>query len=263
MPALLRAEGRRFDWVIRGRRFVSFCDPRCHALDAIVEPGTVEAVETECIATSGDRDDEALMLELLRRTLGEQFNADLSYDRDNRAYHFRAPVPLAPREYEYRSLREQTSATVVQLYPDRKRPDRLHCVRHHAFVPRFERIGDDWYVSISPTFYFSEDGSRPHRFGSVLLAGKKRLDRSASVRGQALMWRHLLAADGAPAKVQSLFAFDDEPERRTPVLRFIPLDPVTMERSVPEDAWVTTDPNAARLRAVADEGPAASMGRLV
>src|SRR5215208_5121757 len=76
---------------------------------------------------------------------------------------------------------------------NKKKPERLHSVRHHAFVPRFERIGDDWYVSITPTFFFSENGSRPHRFGSVLLAGKKKLDRNASVRGQVLMWRHLLA----------------------------------------------------------------------
>lgn len=263
VPALLRAEGRHFDWVIRGRRFVSFRDPRDTALESIVEPDTVEAVDTESVAASDDRDDEVVTIELLRRTLEDQFAADLAFERDGRAFFFRAPDPLAPREYRYRSLREFTSATVVQLYPDRKKPDRLHSVRHHAFVPRFERIGDEWYISITPTFFFTENGSRPHRFGSVLLAGKKKLDRNASVRGQVLMWLHLLANnDAGEAAMPSLFAFAADPAAAS-YLRFVPLQPVTMDRSVPEDAWVNTDPNATRMKAVPESDAAASLGVLL
>jgi hypothetical protein len=264
VPALLRADGQHFDWVIRGRRFVSFRDPRGRALEAIVEPDTVEAVETGCVAASDGRDDEVVMIELLRRTLEDQFGPDLAYDRDGRAFYFRAPDPLAPRDYRYRSLREFTSATVVQLYPDKRKPDRLHSVRHHAFVPRFERIGDDWYLSMAPTFFFSEDGSRPHRFGSVLLAGKKKLDRNASVRGQVFLWRHLLANnDAGEAQAPSLFASAADPASASPFLRFTPLEPVTMERSVPEDAWVTTDPNATRMRAIPEPEAAGSLGVLL
>lgn len=263
-PALLRADGRHFDWVIRDRRFVSFRDPRDGALEAIVERDTVEAVDTGCVAASDDRDDEVVMIELLRRTLEDQFAADLAYDRDGRAFHFRSPEPLAPREYRYRSLREPTSATVVQLYPDKKKPDRLHSVRHHAFVPRFERIGDDWYISITPTFFFSENGSRPHRFGSVLLAGKKKFDRNASVRGQVLMWRHLLANnDAGETQMPSLFAFPSDPVGAPSTLRFVALEPVTMDRSVPEDAWANTDPNAERMKAVPEMDSASSMGVLL
>jgi hypothetical protein len=166
--------------------------------------------------------------------------------------------------YRYWSLREYTSATVVQLYPDKKKPDRLHSARHHAFVPRFERIGDDWYLSITPTFFFSENGSRPHRFGSVLLAGKKKLDRNASVRGQVLMWRHLLANnDAGEAPMPSLFAFAADPVGASPTPRFVALEPVTMDRSVPEDAWVNSDPNATRMRAVSETDPASSLGALL
>ena len=142
----------------------------------------------------------------------EQFAADLAYDKENRAFHFRPPEPLIPREYRYRSLKEMTSATVVQLYPDRKKPNRLNNVRHHAFAPRFERIGDDWYVSITPTFFFSENGSRPHRFASALLAGKKRFDRNGSVRGQVLLWRHFLAHNNDGGD-RSPSLFNPEPVR--------------------------------------------------
>ena len=148
VPTLLGQDERYFDWVIRGRRFVSFRDPRGTSLEKIVEADTVEAVETECIAMTDDHDNEVIMIELLRRTLEDQFANDLAYDRDSRAFHFRVPEPLTPREYRYRSLKEMTSATVVQLYPDRKKPGQLNNVRHHAFAPRFERILP---IRLSPT----------------------------------------------------------------------------------------------------------------
>ncbi len=262
VPTLLAQHSRIFDWVIRGRRFVSFRDPRGTDVEKIVEPSTIEVVETECMSLTDDHDDEIIVIELLRRTMEEQFAADLAYDKDSRAFHFRPPEPLAPREYRYRSLKEMTSATVVQLYPDRKRPERINNVRHHAFAPRFERIGDDWYVSITPTFFFSENGSRPHRFASTLLAGKKRLDRNGSVRGQVLLWRHLLAHnDAGEDRSPSLFNLEpaDGPEQ---LLRFEALEPVMMEVAVPEDAWVNTDPNAKRMKAEADVSPSLPLERL-
>jgi hypothetical protein len=255
VPTLLGQDERHFDWVIRGRRFVSFRDPRETPLEKIVDPETVEAVETACVAMSDDPDDDIIMIELLRRTLEEQFGDDLAYDKDTRSFHFRAPDPLSPREYRYRSLKEMTSATVVQLYPDRKKPDRLHNVRHHAFVPRFERIGDDWFVSISPTFFYTENGFRLHRFASTLLTGKKRLDRNGSVRGQMLLWRHLLVQNDAnEERVPSLFNLQPANDDQR-FLKFEPLEPVMMDVAVPEDAWVQSDPNAKRMKAEVEAAP--------
>lgn len=251
MPALLAQENPTFDWVIRGRRFVSFRDPRKSGVEAIVEPDTVEAVETSLVSASDDADDELIMIELLRRTLGEQASRNLAFDREARTFYFRAPDPLVPLDYRYRSLKEMTSATVVQIYPHKKDPDRIHNVRHHAFAPRFERIGDDWFISISPTFYYSDNGSRPHRFGSTLLAGKKRLDRNGSIRGQVMLWRHLLASQGKSEEGPvDLFGSADALNTVPPaILHFHALEPLTMETAVPEDAWVTSDPNAKRMKA--------------
>ncbi len=255
MPTLLSQDDRHFDWVIRGRRFVSFRDPTGTAVEKIIDRETLEAVEAEYVAFTDDPDDEIIMIELLRRTMDEQFAADIAYDKDTRAFHFRPPDPLAPREYRYRSLKEMTSATVVQLYPDRKKPDRLNNVRHHAFAPRFERIGDDWFVSITPTFFFSENGSRPHRFASTMLAGKKRLDRNGSVRGQVMLWRHFLAHNDA-GEDSSPSLFNLEPAAApAQLLAFEALEPVMMDVAVPENAWATTDPNAKRMKAEPEPPP--------
>lgn len=254
MATLLAQNSPSFDWVIRGRRFVSFRDPTGTGVEAIIESGTVETVETELVALSDDHDDELIMIELLRRTFGEQLARNLSFDRERRAYYFRAPDPLIPLEYRYRSLKEMTSATVVQIYPDRKDPDRIHSVRHHAFAPRFERIGEEWFISISPTFHFTDNGSRPHRFAATLLSGKKRLDRNGSIRGQVMLWRYLLASQGETSTTD-LFSHATDSVAGAPTLRFIPLEPISMEAAVPEDAWVTTDPNAKRMRSDAESAP--------
>lgn len=254
VPVLLKAEGQQFDWVIRGRRFVSFRDPRGTPLEAIVDVDTVEAVDTEMVADSDDHDDEMVMIELLRRTMAEQLADELHYSRKGRIFYFKAEDRHQPRRYHYRSLREATSAMVVQIYPYKKgkRQGQIHSVRHHGFSPRFERIGSEWFLSISPTFAFTEDGFRPHRFAADLLAGKKRKDRNGSIRGQFFLFRFLLSG----AELNDAPRLDLFPEAQlatTALLRFEPLEPVLMDAAVPESAWSISDPNAKRMKADADD----------
>jgi len=75
-------------------------------------------------------------------------------------------------------------------------------VRHHAFVPRFERIGDEWFVSITPTFFFSENGiaTSPFRIDNCWLA-KKRLDRNGSLRGQSAAFGGTSLQTTTPARI--------------------------------------------------------------
>jgi hypothetical protein len=96
-----------------------------------------------------------------------QLDQDLTYDRESRALYFRAPGQNKGRKYRYRSLVNETSAEVVTVWWAKGG----HSVRHHAFVPRFQRIGDDWFLSITPTFVFTRDGYRPHYNSGALIAG--------------------------------------------------------------------------------------------
>jgi hypothetical protein len=257
VPILLRTEERRFDWVVRGRRFVSFRDPRDTGVESIVDVDTVEAVDTELIADSDDPDDELIMLELLRRTMVEQVSADLAFDHKSRIFYFRAIDRCQARRYDYRSLREPTWAMVVQVYMNKKKEGVVHSVRHHAFQPRFERIAGEWFLSISPTFVFTEDGFRPHRFAADLLAGKKRMDRNGSIRGQVFMFRYLLSGAklGAESPMFELFGVPTDVVSE-PLLRFEPIDAVEMDVAVPEGAWVVHDPNAKKMKAENEGGPA-------
>lgn len=241
VPELVKHDDSRFDWVIRNRRFVSFFDPREYGTRAIVDLDQVEAVDTSLVAFNDDIDDRNNMMELLRRTIERQTSTQLWYLRDDRLFYFRARGVNKARSYKYFAKVNETSAKVVSVYPNSRRPERGY-VRHHAASFRFELLDDEWFVVVAPTFHFTRDGFQPHRFPGALLAGKKRLERNAAVRGQVVMWQHLLIESG---KTDAGLLFDTgNPE---PILAFEALPLIQLPQAVPEASWTRTDPRAEEM----------------
>lgn len=230
-----------FDWVIRDRTFWSFRDPRDTLVSNVIDTDTVEEIETETLSQTDDSADENVFIDLLRRSVEAQLRDDLAFDKESRSLYFRAHAPGRVRRYDYRSLQQLTSADVVNVY---EKEGRSTVMRHHAFSPRYQRIGDDWYISISPTFVFTADGFQPHPASSILLAGKKKLDRNGSVRGQIILWRHLLIASG---ELPSDLFQDRELVDRRARIKFEALEPIIMPMSVPEDVWRRDDPNITNI----------------
>ena len=196
MPELMKHDNIRHDWVIRKRRFVSFFDPREHGTSAIVDYDQVEAIDTELFVLNGDLDDRNDTIALLRRTVETQLFDRLHYARKDRLFFFRAVQKNKPLKYTYPTKSKNASARVVSVYRNKRKPESRGYVRHHAAVLRFERLHDEWFIVIEPTFYFTRDGYQPHRYPESLLSGKKRLERNAAVRGQVVMWQHLLVSSG-------------------------------------------------------------------
>jgi hypothetical protein len=226
LSELLAAEDRpRYDWVIRGKQFLSFSDPRGGALEVVIDTGSVEEIPTDEIAFPDDEADERNFIEILRRTLGAQLDGLLSYSRDQKAFYFPAMPDTIDRTYHYVSLKQKTSADVVKKY---EKDGKLKYVRHHAFEPRFWRLGNTWMLSITPTFVFTWDGFRPDRYASGRLADKKQREYNASLLGQFVMWRNLLTGLGAPTASAELFV--TEPQREA-ILRFKALETMALPRA--------------------------------
>jgi hypothetical protein len=243
IPELVKHDNTRFEWVIRKRRFVSFFDPREYATRAIVDLDQVEAVDTKLFAFNDDLDDTNDMIDLLRRTVERQTSAQLSYLRKERLFHFRATDINKSRSYRYLANVNETSAKVVSAYVNKKNPKGQGYVRHHAARLRFDRLADEWFAVVDPDFYFTKDGFQPHRFPEALLAGKKRLERNAAVRGQVMMWQHVLVESGK----REVGLFDaDAPE---PILAFERLPVIQLSQAVPESSWTRTDPRAKDMEA--------------
>lgn len=241
IPELVKHDNTRFDWVIRKRRFVSFFDPRDYATREIVDLDQVEAVDTGLFALNDDLDDTNDMNDLLRRTVERQTSGQLSYLPKERLFHFRATGINKSRSYIYVASVNETSAKVVSVYANKKNPKAQGYVRHHAASFRFERLADKWFLIVDPTYYFTTDGFRPHRFPEALLAGKKRLERNAAVRGQVMMWQHLLVESG---KSETGLFDTDKPK---PILDFETLPPILLSKAVPESSWTRTDPRAKEM----------------
>jgi hypothetical protein len=244
IPELMKHDSPRFDWVIRKRRFVSFFDPREFATRTIVDLDQVEAIDTKLLAFNDDLDDTNNIIDLLRRTVEWQTSTQLSYLRKERLFHFRATVINKSRSYRYFASVNETSATVVSAYANKKNPKAQGYVRHHAARLRFDRLADEWFAVIDPDFYFTKNGFQPHPFPEALLAGKKRLERNAAIRGQVIMWQQLLVESGK----RELGLFDTD--LREPVLQFERLPVIQLSQAVPELSWTRTDPRARDMEAL-------------
>jgi uncharacterized protein DUF4365 len=238
IPELIKHEDQRFDWVIRKRRFMAFHDPRAHATRMIVDQEQVEKISASHIALSSDQDDVNEIIELLRRTVQHQTSLELSYMRKDRLFYFRAFGLNRSRRYRYFASVNDTGAKVVSVYTNTKNTKRPGYVRHHAANMRFERLADEWFVTVDPTFHFTRDGFQPHPYPEALLAGKKRLERNAAVRGQVIMWQHLLVQSG----LRKPGLFDNGAPK--PDLAFEALPLLQLSHAVPEASWVRTDPRA-------------------
>lgn len=225
----------RFDWIIRGGVFWSFNDPRENCCSAIVDLDQVEAVDTADIAFHDDEDQIHMFMHLLRETLRHQTRADLNWGKDHRILYFRALDADTPRNFSYESSRKRTDSNVVSVSNDKK-TDRVSFVRHHAFKPRFERLAGQWYLVITPTYHFTTNGFSPHLHPAALMSGKKRLDKSATLRGQVIMWHRFLTQIDRKEEFEAdgLFGSENPVENR---LRFGPPPTVQLDIRVPEDGW--------------------------
>lgn len=225
-------EPARFDWVIRGGSFWSFHDPRTSSCREIVDLDQVEAVETNYLAFHEDLNEQHHFAYLLKNALRHQVRADLNWHKENALLYFRALAADTPRRFYYESAKNKTHADVVNVVTSKKDEGQVAYVRHHAFVPRFEVLGDQWYLVITPTYYFTTNGFTPHSYPHALLSGKKRLDNSGSLRGQVIMWYRFLTQHERASN--DLFA----PEQaQQPCLAFAEPPQITLDTRVPEDVW--------------------------
>lgn len=224
-------EDARFDWIVNGGTFWSFADPRENASWRIVDFDQVEAVDTTELAFHEDYDEQNNFSHLLRKTLDHQVRADLSWSKDKKLFYFRAEAENTSRNFHYEASKKRTYSEVVNVARNKVDKARVDFVRHHAFMPRFELLFDQWYLVVNPTYFFTTNGFIPHSYPSALLAGKKRLDNSASLRGQVIMWQRFLTQ--ADRDSSGLFAETTSEPR----LIFGEPPMVELATRVPEDVW--------------------------
>lgn len=230
-------ETPRFDWVIKGGTFWSFHDPRRESTAHIVDRDQVDVIDTSMIALHEDIDEQHNFSFLLRQVLRHQYGHDLGWNKERKNFYFLAEAENQTRVFKYQSTVNRAETDIVNAVKDKKDEDKIAFVRHHAFAARFELILDQWFLILSPTYHFTTNGFIPHSYPAALLAGKKRLDNNASLRGQVIMWHRFLSGSEVPG--DDLFGSHQASDR---FLEFGAPPVVTLPTTVPEKAWASAKP---------------------
>lgn len=225
--------GKRYDWMINETSLWTFHDPLKSSVRDLVERDQVEQIETDFLALHDAKDQQNKFSGLLRHTLAHDFRETLAWDKEKKQFYFLPKPKGIARQFQYLGAKQKTKADVVSVYKKSKGEGPIDYVRHHSFEPRFERLAEQWYLIVSPSYFFTTDGTRRLSYPDTLLSGKKRLDNNNTVRGQVIMWHRLLSGMG----------FEDEgqlfgPKVESDHILQIGNPPVLeLPRSVPEDVW--------------------------
>lgn len=228
------------EWVARDGRLLTFLDLSGSVLRQVVDQGAIETLDTAEFALHEDEGEQRLFVELLNRTLRAQLDPILNWHRLLKLYYFPPDGPRLDRSYRYMSLKNEANRAVVKAI--RRTDGAVSYVRHSAFHPRFWREFDDWCLSIRPNYVFTRDGTRADGFAGARISKIKRLENNAAVRGQFLMWRSLLTGLGREPAQRSLL--DSVLHAPAPILRFEPMEIISLPLSVPDDLWRSRDTHA-------------------
>ncbi|MBV0893272.1 hypothetical protein KTN05_15775 [Paracoccus sp. Z118] len=182
--------------------------------------------------------------------MAQDFRDFLGWDRRKKQFYF-LPVPgHVARTFRYLGGKQKTQADVVSVYKKVKNEGPIDYVRHHSFIPRFERLADQWYLIVNPSYFFSSDGTRPLYYPDALLSGKKRLDTNSTVRGQVIMW-HRLLSDMKLEDAGGLLSARPGSDR---IIRFGEPPIIELPKSVPEDVWGMKGQKARKPTAADEQG---------
>jgi len=214
------------EFFLSGETIYSFLDLNKTPLNSIVEPGTVETNSSQDWALTNDPDLKHKFIQLLNICL-TQFCWDqkIAFNRENKIHYFIWESKTGERRIKAKSLQNTGNQTVGKWHAS-KRTDGEGYFRHKAALSNFVRLGNRWYLEVTPTYYFTSDGRTEYWNSEALLAGIKRMDRHAAVRGNLLLWRSIFSERDL-TKRYNLIAFDPPAE-------------FELNTGVDDDAWQRT-----------------------
>ncbi|MCC5646243.1 DUF4365 domain-containing protein [Nostoc sp. CHAB 5824] len=219
------------EWLLKENIVLSFHDLREAPWTEICDLGTVEQHGLDEWSLSNQLERQQEFVWLLNKVLREKVKEDLSFDQKKKCYYFKPTNDLLARRYYYRSLSKKTHRDVFQPYL-KKNSTEVAYYRHSAFEGQFIRIGSDWFLEITPTYFFTRDGYTRDKFEKEHLSGIKRLEKNPAVFGQLIMWAEYLIT---PAQ-GDLFI------QNYPFLQFFePLEEFEIEVGIEDDIWLSNE----------------------
>ncbi|MBK8762368.1 MAG: SMEK domain-containing protein [Sulfuritalea sp.] len=121
----------------------------------LVERGTEEALGSQDFWKI-DEDHERVFKSLLRFSLQQRlFQEQVRWENDDRQFIF-LPRPSSPNQREEVWQGDKKSKrTVFMRQFNKKDPSKVFLQKHLSFSVEFNRLGDQWLMSITPSWFFS------------------------------------------------------------------------------------------------------------
>lgn len=211
--------------ILRGGAALSFHDLDTHPWREACDTGAMEEFDVSEWSHSDDPDRERDFVALLNCAMKEMVRREMSYDRRHYSLYFRPNPGGRERRITYFAEAKKADRSVAKPY--RKKDGQVKFWRHSAFQWQFIRIGEEWYVQITPTYHFTRNGREKDKFGGEHLAKIKRMEWNNDVRGQFGMWRAYLATDTQTDMFSDTYPF----------LSFAPVEKLAADFGVPDELW--------------------------
>lgn len=197
------------DWIVKGRTLYAFHDFSEPHWKDFCDMGTVEEHGIGDWSNSTNRSRIAEFIELLKNALRQLcLTRELYYKyRSPFKFFYYAPTEdLTPRTVSTKSLIRTGSHTVFKgYYPNKE--DKFRYYRHSAFRGEFERFEDKWFLEITPTYHYTNDGHKVFPFYKDELSGIKREENNEAVFRQVLFWAEVLKVDKSHFLAQEKYPF--------------------------------------------------------
>lgn len=157
-------------------------------LEAVIAPEPAACAPIGLLAASDTQADQALLGEMIRRSLLAAHWRQLRWYQPEHLAYFRLYEEGKKRKLRWTGGRGRT----VVLPRQSTTHEGLSGYRHDAARVGVRRLGGRWHVSITPTYLFTFDGRKVSSFHAEAVKKMKAFDRAAAVSQQLRMWEWLL-----------------------------------------------------------------------
>jgi hypothetical protein len=184
------------EWFLKNSMLLSVHNLAEHPFSLVCDAGGTDQFDVKEWSHTSDEDKKRDFVHLLNRCLRErmrQLGLVFVPDKPFECYFFRPPPGSLMREFGYAAETRRTSRKMVSV-SRRKKDGSIRYFKHHAFKAHFHRFDERWFLEVTPTYYFSEDGRKLYRFYEEPLRWLKEQENNSAVRGQLSTWIRLLTA---------------------------------------------------------------------
>lgn len=181
--ALKQVDCRAKDWIIHENSVYTFrnlSDSR-EPMRKVVDQGTIASISSGDFYESGE-DNKRVFKHLLRNTLIEFcIPKGIEWFGESAVFRF-ANNQEAPnkKQIKWKGKNEATKTVIFEMF--NKKEGHIICYRNLAFRASFEYFAGKWYLSVNPTWSFTNPyGYKKSKYEPGYMSGIKRLENNSTV----------------------------------------------------------------------------------